>query len=95
MVRNLDEILDSMERMSGPINREEEKPLLDKLNRLTIKMMEDRDDIDFIIVRYNDVIKNPKREIERINKFLGGMLNVDEAVKAVDPKLYRNKREVM
>ncbi|RLF59619.1 MAG: nucleotide pyrophosphatase, partial [Thermoplasmata archaeon] len=44
-------------------------------------------------VRYNDVIKDPRKEIERVNEFLGGMLNVSEAVKAVDPKLYRNVRE--
>lgn len=93
MVRNIDEILDSMEKMSGPINREEERPLLEKLNRITIKLMDEREDIDYIIVRYNDVIKDPRKEIERVNEFLGGMLNVSEAVKAVDPKLYRNVRE--
>lgn len=93
MTRNIDEILDSMEKMCGPINREEEKPLLEKLNRVIIKMMDDREDIDYIIVKYNDVIRNPRKEIERVNEFLGGMLNVDEAVKAVDPRLYRNVRE--
>lgn len=93
MTRNLDEIMDSMEKMSGPIDRETEKPLLDKLNRYIIKLMERRDDIDYIIVKYNEVIKNPKKEIERVNEFLGGILDVDSAVKAVDPKLYRNVRE--
>jgi len=93
MVRNIDEILDSMEKMAGPINREEEKPLLEKLNRITIKLMKDREDIDYIIVKYRDVIISPKKEIERVNEFLDGMLDVEEAIKAVDPKLYRNVRE--
>lgn len=93
MTRNLDEIIDSMEKMSGPINRDEEKPLLNKLNRYTINLMNKRNDISYITVKYNDVIKNPKGEMERVNKFLNGMLDVDEAIKAVDPKLYRNKRE--
>ncbi|HHF58657.1 MAG TPA: nucleotide pyrophosphatase [Thermoplasmatales archaeon] len=94
MTRNIDEIIDSMEKMCGPINREEEKPLLEKLNRLTIRLMDEREDMTYIIVRYNDVIRNPRKEIERVNEFLGGMLDVDEAVKAVDKKLYRNVREV-
>jgi len=93
MTRNLDEIMDSMEKMSGPIDRQAEKPLLDKLNRYIIRLMEKRDDIDYIIVKYNDVIRNPKKEIARVNEFLGGMLDVDSAAKAVDPKLYRNDRE--
>jgi len=94
MIRNIDEIMDSMEKMSGPINREEEKPLFEKLNRYAIQLMKKRDDIDYIIVNYNEVIKNPRREIERVNEFLGGKLDVESAVKAVDPKLYRNVREV-
>jgi len=93
MVRNLDEIMDSMEKMSGPIDREVEKPLFEKLNRYAMKLIEERGDIDYIIVKYNDVVRNPRREIEKVNEFLGGKLDVDAAVKAVDPKLYRNVRE--
>jgi len=93
MVRNLDEILDSMEKMSGPVDREKEKPLFEKLNRFTIDLMEKREDIEYIVVNHRDVIQNPRKEIERVNDFLDGMLNVDEAVKAVDPKLWRNVRK--
>ena len=56
-------------------------------------LLEERNDIDYIIVKYNNVIRNPRKEIERVNEFLGGKLNVDAAIKAVDPKLYRNVRE--
>jgi len=93
MVRNLDEILDSMEKMSGPVDREKEKPLFEKLNRFTIDLMEKREDIEYIVVNHRNVIQNPRKEIERVNDFLDGMLNVDEAVKAVDPKLWRNVRK--
>jgi len=93
MVRNLDEILDSMEKMSGPVDREKEKPLFEKLNKFTIDLMEKREDIEYIIVNHRDVIQNTRREVERVNEFLGGMLDVDEAVKAVDPKLWRNVRK--
>ena len=92
MLRDLDEILDSMEKMSGPVDREVEKPLLKKLNDYTLQLMEKRNDIDYITVKYNDVIKNPVEEINRVNEFLGNKLNVEDAVKAVDPNLYRNRK---
>lgn len=90
MMRDLDEVMDSMEKMSGPIDRENEKPVFEKLNSISIRLMEERDDIDYIIMNYRDVIKNPVEEIEKLNGFLGGMLNVESAARAVDPNLYRN-----
>ncbi|OYT59432.1 nucleotide pyrophosphatase [Thermoplasmatales archaeon ex4484_30] len=93
MIRNLDEIMDSMEKMSGPIDREKEKPVFEKLNEFCLSLMKKRDDIDYIVVKYRDVVNNPQKEIERVNNFLGGMLDVPSATQAVDPSLYRNVRE--
>ncbi|MEA2053857.1 MAG: sulfotransferase domain-containing protein [Candidatus Thermoplasmatota archaeon] len=90
MTRDIDEVMDSMEKMSGPIDREREKPLFEKLDAFSVGLMEERDDIDYLIVRYRDVIKNPIGEIERINQFLDGMLSVESAASAVDSSLYRN-----
>ena len=90
MMRDIDEIMDSMEKMSGPIDREKEKPVFEKLNAFSLKLMEERDDMDYIKINYRDVIKDPVEEIKKINDFLGGMLNVEEAAQAVDPTLYRN-----
>jgi len=70
-----------------------EKPLFEKLNKYSMKLLEEREDIDYIIVNYNDVLSNPRKEIERVNEFLDGKLDVESAIKAVDPKLYRNVRE--
>ncbi|HID26022.1 MAG TPA: nucleotide pyrophosphatase [Thermoplasmata archaeon] len=92
MIRNIEEVLDSMEKMSGSVDREKEKPLFEKLNKFTMSLMEKRNDIEYIIVNYRNVIQNPRKEVERINCFLHGMLNVNEAVKAVDPELYRSVR---
>jgi len=94
MLRDLDEIMASMSKMIGEKLGEEDKIAFDKLNRYALKLLEDRDDIEYITVRYDKVIENPRREIERINEFLGGILDVDSAVKAVDPSLYRNRKEV-
>src|SRR5690606_26829037 len=42
-------------------------------------------------VHYADVVADPRRQAERMNEFLGGRLDVDRMVEAVDPKLYRNR----
>ncbi len=44
-------------------------------------------------VRYADVVADPRREAERISAFLGGRLEVERMVEAVDPRLYRNRAE--
>jgi hypothetical protein len=92
MKRDLDEIMDSMEKMSGSIDRKKERPLFEKLNTFSLDFMEKRDDIDYIVVNYRDVIKDPIKEIKKVNLFLDGMLNVEHAAQAVDPHLYRNVR---
>ena len=94
MERDLDEVMDSMEKMSGKvIDRKTEKPLFGKLNAFSIDLMGKRDDIDFLVVNHRDVMKNTWKEAEKLNQFLGGMLDVDSAVTAVDPALYRNVKE--
>ncbi len=91
MRRDMEEIFASMEKMSGKPLSEEEKIAFVKLNEYALSLLERRKNIDYIVVWYNKVIENPRREIERINKFLGGVLDVDSAVQAVDPSLYRNR----
>ena len=92
MKRNLDEVLDSMEKMSGKVDREKEKPLFEKLNEFSFNLMEKRDDIEYIIVNYREVIEDPLKEVTKVNQFLDGMLDVRSAAAAVDPSLYRNVR---
>lgn len=93
MLRDLDEIMASMSKMIGEKMSEEDKIAFEKLNKFALKLLEERDDMEYITVRYDEVIENPRWEIERVNNFLGGLLDVDSAVKAVDPSLYRNKKK--
>lgn len=44
-------------------------------------------------LRYDEVVAEPRRAAERINAFLGGRLDVEKMVAAVDPKLYRNRSQ--
>jgi len=93
MQRSLDEILTSMEKMSGPLNREEERPAFEHLHRFALKILRRRENIDYLLVPYRQVVHNPVEEIDRINRFLGGMLSREDAVRAVDPDLYRNVKK--
>ena len=90
MLRDMEEIFASMEKMSGPMS-EDEKIAFVRLNEYALSILERRGDIDYITVWYNMVIKEPEREIERVNRFLGGILDVSSAIGAVDPSLYRNR----
>ena len=47
--------------------------------------------IEVLYVSYNDVLKDSRPHAERINKFLGGSLEVDEMVNVVDRSLYRQQ----
>ena len=93
MLRDLDEIMDSMEKMSGDVSREDEKPAFRCLNRFAKDLLRSREDIDVLMVQYSDVVEHPREEIERINRFLDGALDVEEGVAAVDPDLYRNVKK--
>ena len=44
-------------------------------------------------LQYAEVVADPRRAAETMNAFLGGRLDVEKMVEAVDPRLYRNRAE--
>jgi hypothetical protein len=44
-----------------------------------------------LIVRYGDVIADPRTQAQRVSRFAGGGLAVDRMAAAVDARLYRNR----
>jgi len=93
--RNIEEILDSMEKMIGKKdeNREETKKSFIKLNNMIKQQIQDRKDIDVLLVNYNNILKNPEENIKRIVSFLN--ISDDVIVKmmsAINNKLYRQRR---
>ena len=93
MLRDMEEIFTSMEKMSGKSLSEEEKIAFVKLNEYALSVLERRNDIEYLKVWYNRVIKNPKMEIEKVREFLKNSLDVENAIKAVEPNLYRNRNK--
>ncbi len=90
MTRDMDEVLESMAKMTGDPSVKEERDVFERLNAFSMKLMEDRG-IPHMVVSYNDLMRDPLPEIERLNGFLGGILDVSAAAKAIEPALYRNR----
>jgi len=93
--RNIEEVLDSMEKMAKlqDQNREETKASFIKLNDMIKGLITKRGDIEVLFVNYNKIVADPKAEIREIAGFLG-QKDIDQAamVAAVDAKLYRKRR---
>ena len=93
--RNIEEIMDSMEKMIGKKDekREETKKAFLKLNETMKKNIKKREDTEVLFVNYNEIIKNPEQTIKEIQKFLNIEKNrLEKMIKAVDKKLYRQRR---
>ena len=91
MMRNINEVLKSMQKMGADIVEEKDRVLFNKLNRISLELMRSRDDIEYITVNYRDLIDEPVGQIERLSGFLNVSFDVNAAVRAVDPDLYRNR----
>ncbi len=94
--RNLDEIMDSMEKMTGikDQNREETKETFRKLNELIKKQIRSREDMHVLFVNYNYMVSQPEQIVKKIVDFLGFPdVNVRGMVAVVDKNLYRQRRK--
>jgi hypothetical protein len=93
--RNIEEVLDSMEKMAKiqDADREGTKAAFAKLNEMTRGQLGARADVALLLVSYNAIVKDPAPEIRRIAEFIGAP-GIDETAMAatVDEKLHRNRR---
>lgn len=95
MERNLDEVLDSMEKMSHIVdkNREETKQSFKKLNEKVKKEITAKDNIQVLFVNYNGMLGDPKPNVLKICEFIGPYsFNTDKMMSVVDSQLYRQRR---
>jgi hypothetical protein len=79
---------------------EPEGPPDDEMRRLllvhvleTEDFLRTRPEMETLYVSYNRTVADPRPQAERINRFLGGSLDVDRMVGAVDAALYRQRGE--
>jgi len=94
--RNINEILDSMEKMAQITdeNRLETKDVFLKLNSFIKQQIKKRSDCTPLFVNYNAILKNPDNQIKIIYEFLNQKdANLEEMKATVDKKLYRQRNQ--
>lgn len=99
MQREMGEILASQKQMlirRGTDNRDVDDDqmgsLLGKHVEQVLGWMEKHGNIDCLLVNYNDVLKDARPNIDRINQFLGGDLDTGAMTAVVDRSLYRQRK---
>lgn len=93
--RNIEEILDSMEKMAKitDIDRQDTKSAFVNLNSMIKKQITERPDIDFIFVNYNELLTNPEIGIKKIYEYLKmPKESLDKMRSVIDNRLYRQRR---
>ena len=95
MLRSIEEIIKSQQKMLGKQDSEEEIAIFKKLFERDIGKVDDwtekNQNVGILKISYTDILNNPLKEIDKINSFLGLELNAEKMSEIVDPKLYRSK----
>jgi hypothetical protein len=100
MQRDIDEVLESQEKMLRRLGRpaapreEMKKSFALHLDRIG-KWLADQPHFRILYVSYNQLIGNAEREARQVAEFLGGRCHVERMLNAIDPSLYRNRKEVV
>jgi predicted AlkP superfamily phosphohydrolase/phosphomutase/tetratricopeptide (TPR) repeat protein len=98
--RDLDEVLDSQERMlvrrkqTLPATPERRRMLKDEYARTLARvkaMLRRRPGTQLLVVEHGKAIADPVGTAEKVNEFLNGGLDVPEMAAAIDPALHRNR----
>lgn len=96
--RSLDEVIKSQNIMLDRSGKDKGATSKDRLEHIfrtqiakVMKYMQDHPDhFKYVEVDYNEFIKDPKPQVEKVSAFLDG-LDTDKMMAVVDPSLYRNR----
>ncbi len=98
MQRKMEEVLASQRRMlirrgepTDRISDERMAALFDKHVEQVMSWIAERPDMDVLYVHYTDILAEPAKQAERVNRFLGNALDVEKMASVVDPTLYRQR----
>ncbi|MGO9230510.1 MAG: alkaline phosphatase family protein [Bryobacteraceae bacterium] len=100
--RDLDEVLDSQERMLVRLNRplvatpERRRMLKDEYARTLDRVkaaLTGRPGTQLLVIEHSDAICHPLVTAEKVNRFFGCGLDVAKMAAAIDPTLHRNRAD--
>ena len=98
MRRKMNEILASQNKMlvrrgeDQKVDDETIAKLFEKHIQQVESWMQNHPNLEYLDVDYNDMLKNPRSQIEAIVQFLGRELDIDTMAAIVEPKLYRQRK---
>jgi hypothetical protein len=95
-LRDIEEILDSMEKMSKikDENRADTRELFLRLNEMMIDKIKTRTDIQALFINYNEILADPETNAQIICDFIGESdIDKEKMTGSIDRKLYRNRRD--
>ncbi len=97
MRRDIDEVLDSQEKMLTRLSRlaaprdQMKQSFAIHLERL-FKWLPAQGHIQLLEVSYNDLLSSPESEVQRVARFLDNTPSPSQMLAAIDPNLYRNRK---
>ena len=89
MIRNVDEILISQNKMSGAEISKQAREDLENLRDLTLELFSDKKNIEVITVDYENLVTNPDSVVKSLSFF---NINAKESIELINNKLYRSKK---
>ena len=87
MVRDIEEIIESSKKFSGKF--EEYSYMKEILRKLMYKLIDDmnnRKDIEYVLINHHSLIECPEQEILKVNDLLG--LDVSDGIKAIKKDMW-------
>jgi len=97
--RKLSEIIASQRKMLIRRGEDPDKVSESELTGILSKHLDqvdawiaDQSNVERIDIDYNRMIQEPQADIERINAFLGGSLEIGKMAQVIDPNLYRQRK---
>ncbi len=99
MLRNIEEILASQNKMlvrrGEPTNATSDEKMTKNYEghlKKVCYLLQSEPNFEVLYVDHRNVVERSGEEARRVNRFLGGKLDIDKMTAAVDEKLYRNRR---
>ena len=100
MRRAMPEILASQRKMlinrgedPDKISNDEIARLYEKYFRQAYTWLNNQPNVEYLDINYNELVRNPRPQIEEVNKFLGDILDEEKMITVVDPSLYRQRNQ--
>ena len=93
MDRKLEEVAVSQSKMidEGIDDLQRQVDLLAEAKERAFYFMRSRINVEFFVVRYDELVSRPREMLEGLAAFIGESANIDAATAVVDRNLYRNR----